>query len=119
MNIKGHKKGAIVVTSVVMAITWNPIYIPGIIFGSIIPDMDADYSYIKRGPLKLYNKLPKCRLFGYGGRNHRSLLFHSFYTLLALGVLSYQLDSKLILGVLFGVLGHHVLDYKIGRYFRL
>jgi hypothetical protein len=119
MNIRGHKWGATAVTTLVIACTWDPLFIPGIILGSCLPDIDADYSYIKRGPLKLYSKLPKCRLFGFGGRNHRSLLFHSFYTLIGVAALSYYFQSKLILGLLFGIMGHHILDWKIPRYWRL
>lgn len=113
MNIKGHKVGCCVLVGISIY-SKNYELIPGVVLGSFLPDLDCRFGSYIRSKLKLlgrlYNVLPQCRLFGYVGYKHRSLLLHSVWTILSIGILSYIFDSKLILGVLFGVLGHHILD---------
>lgn len=113
MNKRGHQVGCIIL-SVISIYTKQYILIPGIIAGSFLPDLDCrSGSYIRsKLPLlgKLYNLLPKNKLFGRDGYNHRSLLLHSIYTILVLALISYIFDSGLIFGLFIGWLGHLILD---------
>lgn len=122
-NIKGHKIGILTTITLTIILIPQPFYyIPGIVLGGILPDLDADHSYIKHHCKilgKIYSWLPRCRLFGQEGYNHRSLLLHSFYTLIMLGAIYYYFRYKVILGIFFGVLSHHILDYPIRRYWKI
>jgi len=125
-NIKGHKIGILATITLTTIVSGDPAIIlpliPGIVIGGVLPDLDAEHSYIKhycKTLGKLYSKLPRCRLFGQEGYNHRSLLLHSIFTLIILLALSYYLESKVILGMFFGVLSHHVLDWPIRRYWKI
>lgn len=101
MNKKGHTFGCIAVSCISYYTTKDPIIIPGIIIGSFLPDLDAEYSYIRsKLPILaiVYDILPKNNF-----TKHRGALLHSFLTLL----ICYFLNLK---GLCFGILGHHILD---------
>lgn len=116
MNKTGHQIGCIIGVGYSLY-TKQPILLPGIILGSFLPDMDCrgNNSYI-RSKLKLLGKLwdftPQCKLFGYEGYKHRSLLLHSFWTLLSVFILYKYFDNQLILGLLYGLIIHHILDFN-------
>jgi LexA-binding, inner membrane-associated putative hydrolase len=116
MNKTWHQIGCVVLCSI--AIYSNQyLLLPGIVVGSFFPDLDCrSGSYIRQKlPLlgKLYNKLPSNRLFGKYGVNHRSLLLHSIYTLLAILTLTYIFKNQLLLGLFIGIAGHLILDRRI------
>lgn len=76
--------------------------------GSLLPDMDADYSKIRHmlpRVAKLYDKLPKNLIF-----KHRGLLLHSVLTLIPFIYLYYVFYNWLTLGLLMGIITHHLLD---------
>lgn len=76
--------------------------------GSLLPDLDADYSKIRQlvpVAAKLYDRLPKNRLF-----EHRGLLLHSVYTLIPFILLYLKWNNWVTYGLFIGVLSHHVLD---------
>lgn len=116
MNKKGHQIGCVVLCGIAIY-SKQYLLLPGIIVGSFLPDLDCrSGSYIRQKlPLlgKLYNTLPSNRLFGRYGVNHRSLLLHSVYTLLAMLTLIYIFKSELLLGLLIGVAGHLLLDRRV------
>lgn len=120
MNKIGHSLGAVTISALIINKIDQPIISTvlitgGIIIGSFLPDLDAKYSFI-RNKFKLfaalYDLLPQNSF-----TQHRGALFHSVLTLIPLILLS---KYSIILGVLLGVLGHHILDMLSGqglRYF--
>lgn len=123
MNYRGHRNVGLVIVSgvtyygIIKDVSFMALDI-GILIGSFIPDLDADRSFI-RSKLKLaskiYDLLPKCRLFGYGGRNHRSLLLHSVWTVLTPLITGLLFDIKILIGLAIGLLGHHTADKLITK----
>lgn len=114
MNKKGHRIGGTVATSLTLAllepgITDGAMLTGGIMLGALLPDIDADYSYIN-SKFKLISKVYKLIPNDNIVFRHRGLLFHSVYTIVLL-VLSYKsYGYPWILGLIIGVLSHHILD---------
>jgi membrane-bound metal-dependent hydrolase YbcI (DUF457 family) len=113
---KGHVLGGIATPVAVTFYTGfgagDPMLVAGIVTsvaGSLIPDLDADYSKIRQlipRVAKLYDKLPKDNLVF----KHRGLFLHSVYTLIPFIVLYLKWNSWVTLGLFLGVLSHHILD---------
>jgi membrane-bound metal-dependent hydrolase YbcI (DUF457 family) len=123
MNKTGHFIGGVLTSIAVTYITKQPniITIGGIMLGCFLPDLDANHSYIDSkmiiNPVYILNKvLPKNRF-----TSHRGVLFHSIWTIIILvGIMQYYKFSW-ILGIILGVLSHHVLDmftaHRLPNYF--
>jgi membrane-bound metal-dependent hydrolase YbcI (DUF457 family) len=83
--------------------------IPGCIIGSVLPDLDAEYSTFNSwmpGLAKAYKLLPTN-----AWTKHRGALLHSVFTLLVLLGLMVICDPMgLVSGILWGVISHHLLD---------
>jgi membrane-bound metal-dependent hydrolase YbcI (DUF457 family) len=83
--------------------------IPGCIIGSVLPDLDAEYSTFNTwmpGLAKAYKLLPTN-----AWTKHRGALLHSVFTLLILLGLMVLCDPMgLVSGILWGVISHHLLD---------
>ena len=110
MNGRAHLIGGFI--SMVPAYLLNDpgvLLIPGCILGSVLPDIDADYSTFNHWcpkVSKIYKLLPKNPW-----TKHRGALFHSVFTILVIFVaFLYWNPSGLMSGLLWGVLSHHVLD---------
>jgi inner membrane protein len=110
MNKLGHSVGAFLASSASVYILHKgfigeSLMVGGIILGSFLPDLDADYSYFNsKFPKikKIYELLPKCDL-----TKHRGALLHSILTLIPFYMLS---SNSFIFGCLIGIIGHHLLD---------
>jgi len=110
MNGKAHLLGGLL--SIIPAVSLNEpglLLIPGCILGSVLPDLDADYStFNKWFPYiaKLYKALPVNRW-----TIHRGILLHSIFTpsVIFVTMLIFNPGSFLS-GLLWGVLSHHALD---------
>lgn len=110
MNKVGHGVGAIVVSSIALYninqdVLNNILMVGGVVIGSYLPDLDANYSYAK-SKVKilgtLYEKLPQNDF-----TMHRGGMLHSIITLIPFIIL-YR--YSFILGLGMGILGHHILD---------
>jgi uncharacterized metal-binding protein len=111
LNIKGHKRICLAIIAGHYIFTQDiaPLVYTGIVLGTILPDLDAEYSYVKKWfPWlgKLYDLLPKNSVF-----KHRGYLLHSIWTILACLILWYKLPLGLFWGSFLGILGHHVADW--------
>ena len=114
MNKRGHKIGGVIATSLTLAVLEPNILdgamlTCGIMLGAMLPDIDADYSYFNhkfRIISKVYKLIPNHNIVF----RHRGLLFHSIYTILLLTILYTIFNYKWILGIIIGVLSHHILD---------
>lgn len=77
--------------------------------GSLIPDIDAEYSKIRqicKPVAKFYDKFPKDNPFF----EHRGLCMHSALTLVPFIIFYLRFNHWITLGLFFGVLSHHMLD---------
>jgi membrane-bound metal-dependent hydrolase YbcI (DUF457 family) len=110
MKKEGHTIGAIAVASLAIynidqSVIQHSIMASGIFFGTYLPDLDANHSYIRskiKILAKLYDLLPQNDL-----TMHRGALLHSILTLIPF-IIFYK--NNLMLGIGFGILGHHILD---------
>jgi membrane-bound metal-dependent hydrolase YbcI (DUF457 family) len=124
MNKLGHSVGGVITSAICIHTVKDTIVLEslmtcGVILGSFIPDLDAEYSTIK-SKLSLLGKL-------FEGMQkilpdnpitcHRGALLHSIWTLIPFVIFHKYL---FVLGVGAGILSHHILDMttKLGlRYF--
>lgn len=82
-------------------------FIPGILIGSVLPDLDANYSYIRskiKIIAKIYDFLPNNLIF-----KHRGLLLHSIWTIVLFSYLNYKY-GYLFGSIAIGCFSHHLLD---------
>ena len=114
MNKRGHKIGGLVATSITLAalepgVIEGALLTSGIILGAFLPDIDADYSYFNskfKIISKAYKLIPNDNIVF----RHRGLLFHSIYTVLLLVLLYRNNGCPWILGLIIGIVSHHILD---------
>jgi membrane-bound metal-dependent hydrolase YbcI (DUF457 family) len=81
--------------------------IPGIMIGSVLPDLDANHSYIRSKVkiiAKIYDFLPNNLVF-----QHRGLLLHSAWTIALFSYLNVKYGT-IFGGIAIGCLSHHLLD---------
>lgn len=120
MNKFGHSVGAFLASSATVytlnkGLIAESLIVGGIILGSFLPDLDADYSYFNyKFPKikKMYDLLPKCNL-----TKHIGALLHSIITLIPF---YYFKSNPFVFGCLIGIIGHHILDMTTSnglRYF--
>lgn len=120
MNKFGHSVGAFLASSATVYMLHQgfikeTIIVSGIVLGSFLPDLDADYSYFNhKFPKikKVYELLPKSNL-----TKHRGALLHSILTLIPF---YYFKSNPFVFGCLIGIIGHHLLDMTTAnglRYF--
>lgn len=113
MNKRGHQIGCIISSALAIYLK-KPIMIPGIILGSFLPDLDCRSGSYIRSKLpwlgKLYNLLPKNKIFGRNGYNHRSLLLHSYILPFILLVMCWKYHLEFLLGLVLGWIVHLILD---------
>lgn len=120
MNKRGHSVGAGITAGLTIyfarkgfinskEIIDNSLIILGIIPGAFIPDLDAEYSYIKSklpilpGLIEFLQKaLPENNI-----TCHRGAMFHSLLTLIPC-IIFWKIHFVLGLGL--GILSHHILD---------
>jgi membrane-bound metal-dependent hydrolase YbcI (DUF457 family) len=114
MNKLGHSIGAVITSAICIhtvedSVLFESLMTCGVILGSFLPDLDADYSTIKsklpllgkafEGVQKILPDNPITR--------HRGALMHSIWTLIPFIIFHKYI---FILGVGAGILGHHILD---------
>lgn len=114
MNKMGHKNTSTLLLGLNLA-TFTPNSIKdftcmviGIYIGGFLPDLDAEYSYIRcklKLASKLYDLLPKNSWF-----KHRGRLLHSFWTIIILLTLYHLASNLFILWLAVGIFGHHLAD---------
>jgi membrane-bound metal-dependent hydrolase YbcI (DUF457 family) len=83
-----------------------------LLLGTVIPDMDAKYSFIRskfKIVSKFYDKLPKNAIF-----DHRGALLHSWLTLIPLLLIYSKTSFKMVSFLSIGIFSHHLLD-MIGK----
>jgi membrane-bound metal-dependent hydrolase YbcI (DUF457 family) len=115
MNGNTHMIGGLLVTAFFVSFfDLSYLTIVGGVIGSILPDVDSKYSTIN-------NKVPiigfawsqakkiKCKTI-YSLFKHRGALTHSWILPIILSVLFMLFGYKILLGLLLGVLSHHILD---------
>lgn len=114
MNKRGHSIGAACVSALTIYYMKEPlltelITISGVVIGSFLPDVDAEYSYFnsKCPVIPTIFKLIQKILPDNPITSHRGAMFHSILTLIPF-VIFYKISF--VLGIGLGVLGHHILD---------
>jgi membrane-bound metal-dependent hydrolase YbcI (DUF457 family) len=114
MNKKGHSVGAAIVSALTIYymkddLLTELITISGVVIGSFVPDIDAEYStFNKKCPIipKIFKIIQKI-LPDNPITSHRGALFHSILTLIPFAIF-YKVSF--VLGMGLGILGHHLLD---------
>lgn len=114
MNKTGHSIGCLVMVGTFSYYSKQPwdytlMAISGIIIGSFIPDIDADYSYFNhKCPIlpRIFKFIQKV-LPENPVTNHRGALFHSVLTLIPF-IVYHKIPFMFGMGL--GIFGHHVLD---------
>jgi len=113
MNKTGHSIGCILVSTASIYylhtnILNDIIMTSGIVLGSFLPDLDADYSFIEYklkgiNPMKVIQKiLPNNPV-----TDHRGALLHSILTIIPCIIF---MKYDFVKGLGLGILGHHILD---------
>ena len=126
MNKFGHTIGGIIVSTTALYIVYKTglklethnymLIAAGIMGGSFVPDVDAEYSYIRskmKTISKIYTSIQKSVKDIAALNNvfkHRGALFHSWMTLMPFIFAFLATRFYIFFGIAIGILGHHILD---------
>jgi len=123
MNKFGHTIGLVAVAGLTiyannkLGLGFNNLYLViGVSIGSYLPDLDAEYSFIRaKIPLIpfIYSSIQETAKVSKVSNDifkHRGALLHSWITAALFAILWLYTGFDALFGVMLGILGHHALD---------